>query len=141
MATGGSAAAPDADVDVEDAQAGDSSAGDSASSGWPEDKYISIDEVYGRVQAGDPDLLLVNVVDEEFYDLGHIAGSLIIPWDTLEDHLDEVDSYRHIVVYCRRGVRSESAYDILMGAGYSLVWVMDGGLESWIAQGYPTVSE
>jgi rhodanese-related sulfurtransferase len=117
------------------------SGSDSASvNGWPEGKYIAADDVYERLQSGDPDLLLVNVVDEEFYYLGHIAGSLMIPWDTLEDHLDEIDPDRHVVVYCRKGVRSESAYPILTDNGYAWVWVMEGGLEAWTAQGYTTVT-
>jgi len=106
---------------------------------WPEDATITVDEVYRRFMAGDPDMLLLNVVDEEFYDLGHIPGSLVIPWDLLSGHLDMVDPTRHVVIYCRRGVRSESAYVTLHDAGYPLLWIMSGGLEPWIAAGYPTV--
>jgi rhodanese-related sulfurtransferase len=108
---------------------------------WPGDEYISIDEVYARSQAGDPDMLLVNVVDPEYYSLGHIANSLKIPWDQLSRRLSEVDRARHVVVYCRKGVRSESAYTTLLDAGYPLIWVMQGGIEQWIAKGYPTVAE
>jgi rhodanese-related sulfurtransferase len=108
---------------------------------WPDDRYITMDEVHRRFTAGDPDMLLLNVVDEEFYDLGHIPGSLVIPWDLLADHLDLVDSARHVVIYCRRGVRSEPAYVTLHDdAGYPLVWIMEGGLEPWIAAGYPTAA-
>lgn len=108
---------------------------------WPTGKYISVDEVYRRLQAQDPDMLLVNVVDEEFYDLGHLPGSLKIPWDTLAGRLGELDRARHIVIYCRRGVRSESAYTTLTGNGFSLVWMMEGGIEPWIAAGYPVVPD
>ncbi|MBN2575409.1 MAG: hypothetical protein JXP73_12670 [Deltaproteobacteria bacterium] len=110
---------------------------------WPdvEDKYISIDEVYARLQAGDPEMLLVNVVDEMYYNYGFIPGSLKIPYDTLEGRLAEVDPTRHIVLYCRRGVRSESAYTTLVNHDYPLVWVMEGGIEKWSAAGYPTVPE
>jgi rhodanese-related sulfurtransferase len=108
---------------------------------WPDDTYIGMDEVYRRFMAGDPDMLLLNVVDEEFYDLGHIPGSIVIPWDLLSEHLDLVDPTRHVVIYCRRGVRSEPAYVTLHDdAGYPLVWIMSGGLEPWIAAGYPTAA-
>jgi rhodanese-related sulfurtransferase len=116
--------------------------GDAGASGsWPDDKYISVDEVYARVQANDPDMLLINVVDATFYNLGHIEGSLKIPWDTLEDNLDQVDRTKHVVLYCRRGVRSEPAYNTLVDNGYPLVWVMEGGIESWTAAGYTTVPD
>ena len=110
-------------------------------SAWPDGKYISIDEVYLRWQLKDSEALFLNVVDEEFYNLGHIEGSLKIPWDELEDNLDKVDSGKHIVIYCRRGVRSESAYTTLSEKGYPYIWVMEGGLEDWIAREYPTSPE
>ncbi|MFC1611946.1 rhodanese-like domain-containing protein, partial [Myxococcota bacterium] len=91
--------------------------------------------------AQDPRMLPLNVVDEQHYGLGHIEGSLVIPWDELETRLDEVDPGRHIVVYCRRGVRSESGYDTLIANSYQLVWAMEGGIEAWIDLGYPTVAQ
>ncbi len=106
---------------------------------WPDDKYVSIHEVYELLLAEDPDMLLLNVSDVDFYTLGHIPGSLAIPWDVLSGHLDLVDSDRHVVIYCRRGVRSESAYATLVDAEYTLLWVMSGGLEPWIEAEYPTV--
>jgi rhodanese-related sulfurtransferase len=108
---------------------------------WPSGKYISVDEVYARSQAHDLEMLLVNVVDEEYYNLGHIAGSLKIPWDTLAGRLPELDPARHLVVYCRKGVRSESAYTTLANSAFPLVWVMEGGIERWIAAGHPTVAD
>jgi rhodanese-related sulfurtransferase len=108
---------------------------------WPENKYISIDALFERVRRGDPEMLLINVSDEEFYDMGHIERSLKIPWDLIDSRINEIDAGKHIVLYCRRGVRSESAYDTLKARGYTLVWVMAGGLEQWIAGGYPVVPE
>ncbi len=86
-------------------------------------------------------MLLVNVVDEEYYDLGHIAGSLRILWDLLAGRLGEIDPARYIVVYCRKGVRSESAYTTLVDNAFPLAWVMEAGIERWIAAGYPTAAD
>ncbi|MFC1642028.1 rhodanese-like domain-containing protein [Myxococcota bacterium] len=108
---------------------------------WLDEKYVSVDEVHDRWQSRDPEMVLVNVVDEEFYHLGHIEGSAKIPWDTLTDHLDQLDTDQHIVIYCRKGVRSESAYQTLSESGYPNVWVMQGGIEAWTAEGYPTVPD
>lgn len=108
---------------------------------WPQGKYIAIDALYQRVQAKDAQMLLLNVSDEEYYEMGHIEGTVKIPWDLLATRLNEVSGEKHIVIYCKRGVRSESAYDTLIENGYSLVWVMEGGLEQWIADGYPVVPD
>jgi rhodanese-related sulfurtransferase len=136
---GGVGGAKDAGADTRD----DSAVAVDCSSwlAWPDSKYISVHEVYARTQTNDAEMLLVNVVDEEYYNLGHIAGSLKIPWDTLEGRLDELDPGQHIVIYCRKGVRSESAYTTLLDHAFPLVWVIEGGIERWIAAGYPTVAE
>jgi rhodanese-related sulfurtransferase len=130
-------------VDAEAAPAPDlaGAGGAGSAAAWPTGKYITIDEVYARVQAHDTDMLLVNVVDEEYYNLGFITGSLKIPWDTLAGRLVELDRERHIVLYCRKGVRSESAYTTLVDNAFPLVWVMEGGIEKWLAAGYPVVTE
>ena len=109
--------------------------------GWPDGKYISVDEVYEKVRTRESGMLLINVVDAAFYDLGHIEGSLEITWDSLEDHLDEIEPTRHIIIYCRRGVRSESAYATLIDHDFPMVWVMEGGIEAWTTRGYPVVSD
>lgn len=120
----------------------DLAAGESdRSAAWPVGKYLSVDEVYARVQAGDVDMLLVNVVDPEYYSLGFVAGSLKIPWNALDGRLAEVDRARHVVVYCRKGVRSESAYTTLANQAFPFVWIMEGGIERWIGAGYPVVAD
>ncbi len=106
---------------------------------WPQGRYITCEQVYQYLQADLSEMLPLNVADEEFYDLGSIAGSLKIPWDELGGRLAEVDPARHVVVYCRRGVRSEPSYDTLDGAGYGYKWIMEGGIERWRELGYPTV--
>ncbi|MBN2804033.1 MAG: rhodanese-like domain-containing protein [Deltaproteobacteria bacterium] len=96
---------------------------------------ISSEEL-SMLLSSDRDVVLMNVVDEEFYDLGQIGESLIIPWDLLEDRLDEIPSYDVLVLYCRKGVRSASAYDILMDHEFENVTVLEGGIEAWTAAGY-----
>lgn len=123
--------------------AGDETTSDTGQeqTGLPTGKYISIDKVYALAQEGSSDIQLINVSDVEFYSMGHITGSLKIPWDTLADNLSLVNASKHIILYCRRGVRSEAAYETLMVANYTSVFVMEGGLESWIAAGYPVVAD
>jgi rhodanese-related sulfurtransferase len=107
---------------------------------WPDGRYIEPEEVHLRLVNDDPDMLPLLVSDEEFWDMGMIEGSVVVPWDLLSGRLDEVDASRYVVVYCRRGVRSESAFDTLETAGYAHIWVMSGGLEEWIdVLGHPVV--
>lgn len=135
---GEDASVEDTDGDVLDAVE-DGSGSDGVEAVWPSGKYISCDEVHALMEAGDPDMLLLLVSDEEFWSMGMIEGSVVIPWDLLAGRLDEVDSSRNVVAYCRRGVRSEAAYTTLTDSGHEHVWVMSNGLEEWISLGYPVV--
>lgn len=133
--TGDAGLPPDGDL----APDGNGNGGEDARPKWPDGRYITCERVYELAQAKIPEMLLLNVADEEFYSLGSIEGSLKIPWDLLPGRLAEVDAARNIVIYCRRGVRSEAAFDTLDGAGYLHKWIMEGGIERWNALGYPTV--
>ncbi|MDX9723800.1 MAG: rhodanese-like domain-containing protein [Myxococcota bacterium] len=106
--------------------------------GWPADKYLSPEQVFAKLSSGAP-FRPLNVSDAIFYELGHIEGSTAIPWDSLPSRLTELSKTEKLVIYCRRGVRSESAYETLKANGFEQLWVMSDGLERWIALGYPVV--
>ncbi|MEP7378615.1 MAG: rhodanese-like domain-containing protein [Chloroflexota bacterium] len=71
---------------------------------------------------------------------GHIAGAKLIPLGQLPTRLAEVPRDRAVVVVCRTGNRSAQGRDILVGAGYTAVTSMTGGMTDWIAQGNPVAT-
>lgn len=79
---------------------------------------------------------LVDVRTPEEFSSGHIRGAVNIPVESLADRLSEVPSDQPIVVYCRSGNRSAQASQILSENGYTQIYDM-GGLNDWVAQGYP----
>ena len=135
---GGDPGPEDAGHDPDGYQDDGSGGGEIDLPAWPQERDLTCEQVKGYLDAADPRMLSLNVSDEEFYDLGSIPGSLKIPWDLLDGRFDEVDPTRCVVIYCRRGVRSESAYATLIEAGYPHLWVMAGGIERWNELGYPT---
>ena len=66
-------------------------------------------------------------------ELGHIAGSALIPLKQLADRAGELQAQkgRPIVVVCRSGVRSTTAAAILEGLGFDHVFNMQGGMVDW----------
>ena len=75
-----------------------------------------------------PDVDIVDVRTEEEYNEGHIAGSINIPME----HLDEihVSTSRQIIVYCNSGYQSRQAAIRLTELGYKDVKDM-GGINNW----------
>jgi phage shock protein E len=80
-------------------------------------------------------LLDVRTLDE--YAQGHIAGSTLIPLDTLSTRLDELPRDGQILVICRSGSRSAQARDLLLASGFSKVTSIRGGIQAWVNLSLP----
>ena len=69
--------------------------------------------------------VLLDVRNQDEYDAEHIGGSLLIPVSELETRLSELpDKDAVIIVYCKAGARSATAYSILAAHGYVNVYDM-----------------
>ena len=66
-----------------------------------------------------------------------------IPYNQVESRLDEFPKDRDskIVLYCRSGRMSEDAARVLVKAGYSRVYNLDGGFIAWSAAGYSLIQK
>ncbi|HEV3362992.1 MAG TPA: rhodanese-like domain-containing protein, partial [Acidimicrobiia bacterium] len=63
-----------------------------------------------------------------------------IPYDKiLEDSSLPKDKDREILLYCRSGRMSEEAGAALLGAGYTKVAHLEGGMKAWEAAGHKLV--
>jgi rhodanese-related sulfurtransferase len=94
---------------------------------------ISVAQLAGMME--DKNFTLVNVhVPYE----GEIPETdLFIPYDEIQDHLDEFTAPdAPIVLYCRSGGMSTMAAEELVEAGYTNVLELDGGFNAWEAGGH-----
>jgi sulfur dioxygenase len=91
-------------------------------------------ELNDRLTATEP-LLLIDVrqVDEYRGELGHIAGSRLVPLGEFSERAGELGGLkdRQIVTVCRVGVRSATAAAILTGLGCEHVSNLKGGMIAW----------
>ncbi len=60
--------------------------------------------------------IIVDVRTPEEYNEGHLKDALNIPVDEIEENI--FDKSKTIIVYCRSGNRSKTAYDSLTKMGY-----------------------
>lgn len=74
---------------------------------------------------------LIDVRESYERDICHIGGAHI-PLGLLTVHLDQLDRDLPTVVYCRSGVRSATACQILCDAGFQWVSNLEGGILGWI---------
>lgn len=97
-------------------------------------KEISVSEAYTKYQQG---AFFIDVRTQEEWNEYHAPNTSLIPLDQLPARLNELPKDREIVVVCRSGNRSAQGRDILLGAGFTQVTSMAGGLSEWRASGYP----
>jgi phage shock protein E len=102
-------------------------------------KTISVSDASAMIQSS-PNLLVVDVRTPQEYAQGHLKGAINIPLSDLPLHIGGLDRNRPILVYCRTGYRSAQASVILVKAGFTQVYNMEGGITAWINAGYPSVT-
>lgn len=85
------------------------------------------------------DAVLLDVRTPEEFQQGHIPGAVLIPVQELEARIAELAAFRDkdVLVYCRSGNRSMTAAKILEQAGFTMIYNLGGGINSYSSGGYP----
>jgi len=102
---------------------------------------VSAPEAVNMLKEGKFSLVLdVRTPDEYTGPLGHISGARLIPVQSLEDRLKEIEAYKDktVLVYCHSGVRSAKSAAILRSHGFTKVYDLEGGMMGWKSLGYPS---
>ncbi|MCA9730739.1 molybdopterin-synthase adenylyltransferase MoeB [candidate division KSB1 bacterium] len=84
-------------------------------------------------------VLLIDVREPMEWDICHIPGATLIPLGELDDRLNELDTQKQIIAYCRTGIRTLEALRILHEAGFSTAKHLHGGIYAWSDEVDPTV--
>ncbi|HEU5098360.1 MAG TPA: molybdopterin-synthase adenylyltransferase MoeB [Roseiflexaceae bacterium] len=74
---------------------------------------------------------LLDVREPNEWEIGHLPGATRISVNELQGRMNELDTAREMVVYCRSGARSGRAVDMLRAAGFRKVTNLTGGILRW----------
>ena len=96
----------------------------------PSYKNVTVDEAQQIIQQ-DGGLIILDVRSQQEYDSGHIPRVILIPVGELKDRLGELDETKAILVYCKSGVRSAQASQLLADNGFPKVYNLEGGIVAW----------
>ena len=85
---------------------------------------------------GTRDFVLVDVREQNEYEINQIPGSILIPkGEFLNGHaFDQLPSDKQIVMHCKTGVRSAETLALVKGAGYADAVHVGGGVVAWVNQ-------
>jgi len=84
---------------------------------------------------------LVDLRGASEYNTAHISGADHVFVGTIEKNLDKISKDRPVVIHCQSGDRSAIAYSILAKHGYDNVLNYAAGMNEWVNEGNPVVSE
>ena len=90
-------------------------------------------------KTGKRDLFILDVRSAGEFKLGHLQDAISIPFDQFESRINEIESFKHkqILVYCKSGLTSEKAAEILLIHGFRKVYDMIGGINAWMKMSLP----
>ncbi len=83
---------------------------------------------------------LIDVRTVQEYSAGHLAKaeeSDFYQTQQFSKFLDSLDKNKNYLVYCRTGVRSGKAMDLMLQKGFKSVYDLAGGYNAWVAAGFP----
>lgn len=100
-------------------------------------EHISPENLQQVLESSKP--LLIDVREQDEWNLHHIQGATLLPLATLTTQIDKVCQNRSqpIYVYCQHGRRSHQAALILLSLGYLHVIELEGGVSHWLEKGLP----
>lgn len=72
------------------------------------------------------------------YKASHIERAIVIPVQELQNRISEIEHLKDkkVLVYCRTGVRSKKALQILQQNGFSQLYHLEKGIRLWTQEGF-----
>ena len=98
---------------------------------------------FGKTYRQTPGAVLLDVRTAEEYAEGHLAQARNVDYkrDDFRRQVAKLDNSKPYFVYCKAGVRSEKAADIMKELGFRRVYTLDGGIDEWEDEDLPVVKK
>ena len=101
------------------------------------DFAITAPQLAARLARGDK-LRLIDVREPHERQIANIPGSESLPLGGFAGQLAGLDSAESIVLFCRTESRALRALELLLGAGFRRVAVLEGGVNAWAREVDPS---
>lgn len=95
-----------------------------------ENLEITAAELAKRLKSGRLPYLL-DVREPHELSISSLPGAVNLPLGQLAGQMSELDPNQEIIIFCKSGIRSARALEILLGAGFRNVKHLQGGLNAW----------
>ncbi len=91
---------------------------------------ISVQELKRKMDAHES-FALIDVREPFEFEIARIDGARLIPLQELPNRLGDLERDKEMVIHCHSGTRSAQAVRLLRREGFTRVYNLDGGIDSW----------
>jgi adenylyltransferase/sulfurtransferase len=105
-----------------------------------QDFQITVHELKLKLDQSEP-IVLIDVRENYEREISSLPQSIHLPLGVLISNIADLDieQDRDVIVYCRSGMRSQTAATILRQHGVSRVYNLIGGITAWQAEIDPSM--
>jgi len=104
---------------------------------------VTVKEALNLIQTNkdNPNFVILDVRTPEEFVSEHIKDAVNLDYysETFRNDLDSLDKHETYLIYCKSGRRSTNTLATMKELGYTEVYNMLGGINSWRTEGLPTV--
>lgn len=97
----------------------------------PTMQTITAAELKARLDTNDLNALLLDVREQEEWDIIHIPQAKLVPLQTLPTYAPNLPKDTQIIIHCKAGMRSAKACEYLSSLGYESVTNVEGGMDAF----------
>jgi len=102
----------------------------------PQEALNIIEENYNN-----SNFIVLDVRTPAEFNEDHIKGAVLLDYYSanFKDELEKLNKDNFYLIYCRSGVRSKSAMDLMSIMGFKEIYNLLGGIMRWKTMGLPTI--
>ena len=97
----------------------------------PTMQTITAAELKARLDADDLNAILIDVRDQEEWDVVHIPQAKLVPLQTIPTYAPNLPKDTHIIIHCKAGMRSAKACEYLTSLGFENITNVTGGMDAF----------
>ena len=101
---------------------------------------MKMQDLIDAFDAGDDNLVILDVRPSSLFEIGHIPDSMNIPDPVLVSSMEMVPEDKKIAVVCQMDTNSAYAVSILRIFGDRDAWIVVGGVPGWVEAGRELVT-
>ncbi|PKL67801.1 MAG: rhodanese-like domain-containing protein [Methanobacteriales archaeon HGW-Methanobacteriales-1] len=87
-----------------------------------------------------PEFFLLDVRTPAEFQSGHLEGAVNVDYQSnFKVEIEQMDKEKKYLLYCKSGIRSANALEIMRHFGFNEVYNMLGGITYWADEGRPVL--